>query len=156
MKRNFFKQSAPFAATIALSASSLVALAPMAHAKTVKKSTHKMAPARRRLPGGLMVQDLKVGKGAVARAGQSVSVHYRGTLTNGKIFDESYKRHQPFDFTLGAGMVIAGWDQGVKGMKVGGKRKLIIPPALAYGAGGQGPIPPNATLIFEVELQKVS
>ena len=104
----------------------------------------------------LQITDIKVGSGATAEDGKNVSVDYRGTLTNGTVFDESYKRGQPFDFVLGSGAVIPGWDQGVKGMKVGGKRKLIIPPDLGYGAGGQGPIPPNATLIFEVELQKVS
>jgi len=105
---------------------------------------------------GLITEDLKVGDGAEARRGQKVTVHYRGTLTNGTKFDASYDRDEPFTFNLGAGQVIKGWDQGVAGMKVGGKRKLTIPPALGYGArGAGGVIPPNATLVFEVELLDV-
>jgi FKBP-type peptidyl-prolyl cis-trans isomerase FkpA len=107
---------------------------------------------------GLEYQDLVVGTGAQASAGQQVSVHYTGWLQNpdgsaGKKFDSSLDRGQPFDFPLGAGHVIRGWDEGVAGMKVGGKRRLVIPAALGYGArGAGGVIPPNATLIFEVEL----
>lgn len=105
---------------------------------------------------GLITEDLKVGDGAEAKAGHKVTVHYRGTLTDGTKFDASYDRGEPFTFNLGAGQVIQGWDQGVAGMKVGGKRKLTIPPALGYGArGAGGVIPPNATLVFEVELLKV-
>lgn len=104
----------------------------------------------------LQITDSKVGTGAVAKAGQRVTVHYRGTLTDGKEFDASYKRNEPFSFTLGAGEVIKGWDQGVAGMKVGGKRKLVIPSELGYGEKGAGAdIPPNATLLFDVELLKV-
>jgi len=102
---------------------------------------------------GLQYIDLKVGLGPTAKAGQTVSVHYTGWLENGKKFDSSVDRGQPFSFPLGAGRVIKGWDEGVQGMKVGGKRKLIIPSQLGYGARGAGAaIPPNATLIFEVEL----
>lgn len=102
---------------------------------------------------GLQYIDLKVGTGATAQAGQTVNVHYTGWLENGKKFDSSVDRGQPFSFPLGAGRVIKGWDEGVQGMKVGGKRKLIIPSSLGYGArGAGGAIPPNATLIFEVEL----
>jgi FKBP-type peptidyl-prolyl cis-trans isomerase len=106
---------------------------------------------------GLEVQEMKPGTGAEAKSGQKVHVHYTGWLTNGKKFDSSVDRGQPFSFTLGAGQVIKGWDQGVAGMKVGGKRKLTIPPELAYGSKGVGGglIPPNSTLVFEVELLKV-
>ena len=102
---------------------------------------------------GLQYVDLKVGNGATAQAGKTVTVHYTGWLENGKKFDSSVDRGQPFSFPLGAGRVIKGWDEGVQGMKVGGKRKLIIPSNLGYGArGAGGAIPPHATLIFEVEL----
>ena len=103
--------------------------------------------------GKLQITDTRKGTGATATAGKTLSMHYRGTLSNGTQFDASYDRGQPFSFTLGAGQVIKGWDQGIKGMKVGGKRKLVIPSSLGYGArGAGGVIPPNATLIFEVEL----
>jgi FKBP-type peptidyl-prolyl cis-trans isomerase len=105
------------------------------------------------LPSGLKYTILETGEGPEAKAGQTVSVHYAGFLTNGKKFDASYDRGQFFDFPLGAGRVIKGWDEGVVGMKVGEKRKLVIPPELGYGArGAGGVIPPNATLIFIVEL----
>ena len=101
----------------------------------------------------LVIEDLRVGDGAEAKAGQNVSVHYTGTLTDGKKFDSSHDRGQPFKFKLGGGQVIQGWDQGVAGMKIGGLRKLTIPPHLGYGArGAGGVIGPNATLVFEVEL----
>jgi FKBP-type peptidyl-prolyl cis-trans isomerase len=104
----------------------------------------------------LQIEDIRVGDGAEAKAGKKVSVHYVGTLTNGKKFDSSRDRGQPFDFSLGAGQVIKGWDQGVAGMKVGGLRKLTIPPHLAYGDRGFPPvIPPGSTLVFEVELVAV-
>lgn len=101
----------------------------------------------------LKIEDLVVGTGAEAVAGKLISVHYTGTLTNGTKFDSSKDRGEPFEFTLGAGQVIQGWDKGFAGMKVGGKRKLTIPSEMGYGAqGAGGVIPPNATLIFEVEL----
>ena len=104
-------------------------------------------------PSGLKYEDIKVGTGDTAEAGKAVTVHYTGWLTNGTKFDSSKDRGQPFDFPLGGGRVIRGWDEGVQGMKVGGVRKLTIPPELGYGArGAGGVIPPNATLLFEVEL----
>ena len=106
---------------------------------------------------GLKYEDLTVGEGAEAKSGDRVSVHYTGWLENGTKFDSSVDRGRPFDFPLGAGRVIKGWDQGVAGMKVGGKRKLTIPPALGYGErGAGGVIPPNATLVFEVERLKIN
>lgn len=105
---------------------------------------------------GLIIEELAVGAGDVAAAGQTVTVHYTGWLTDGRKFDSSKDREDPFEFPLGARHVIAGWDEGVQGMKVGGRRKLTIPPALGYGARGAGNvIPPNATLVFEVELLAV-
>ena len=104
----------------------------------------------------LKIEDITVGTGAEAVAGKNVTVHYTGTLTDGTKFDSSVDRGTPFTFSLGAGEVIQGWDRGVAGMKVGGKRKLTIPSSLGYGErGAGGVIPPNATLIFDVELLKV-
>ena len=102
---------------------------------------------------GLRYQDVKVGSGEEATAGRTAVVHYTGWLTDGKKFDSSRDRGEPFSFPLGAGQVIPGWDQGVAGMKVGGRRKLVIPSDLGYGAQGAPPdIPPNSTLVFDVEL----
>lgn len=107
--------------------------------------------------GSLGIEDLVVGKGAEATLGDKVKVHYVGTLTSGKEFDSSRKHNEPFDFQIGAGEVIKGWDQGVAGMKVGGKRKLTVPPNLGYGMRGSPPvIPANATLVFEIELLDVT
>ena len=105
-------------------------------------------------PSGLKYQDVKIGSGPSPQSGQHVTVHYTGTLTNGTKFDSSVDRNDPFSFVIGQGNVIQGWDEGVMTMKVGGKRKLIIPPHLGYGAAGAGggKIPPNATLLFDVEL----
>ncbi|MCB6184040.1 FKBP-type peptidyl-prolyl cis-trans isomerase [Leeia sp. TBRC 13508] len=104
----------------------------------------------------LIIEDITTGEGKEAVAGQHVTVHYTGWLTDGKKFDSSKDRSQPFSFPLGAGHVIRGWDQGVQGMKEGGVRKLTIPAELGYGArGAGGVIPPNATLVFEVELIRV-
>ena len=107
-------------------------------------------------PSGLQYEDTTVGDGAEAKAGQHVHVHYTGELTDGRQFDSSRDRGEPLDFRLGVGQVIAGWDEGVQGMKVGGRRILVIPPELGYGArGAGGVIPPNATLVFDVELVDV-
>ena len=107
---------------------------------------------------GLKIEDLVVGTGATAEKGKTVSVHYTGWLidkSKADPFDSSVGRGQPYEFALGTGAVIRGWDEGVQGMKVGGKRLLTVPPDLGYGAQGNGPIPPNSTLIFEVELLDV-
>ena len=127
--------------------------APLGHAVAADSKVVEM-------PDGLKYTDNKLGDGAAATAGSKVSVHYTGWLSKdgakGAKFDSSLDRGQPFEFTLGAHQVIAGWDEGVAGMKVGGERTLIIPPELGYGArGAGGVIPPNATLIFDVQLLKV-
>jgi len=123
-------------------------------ARAAEETKPKMEePKEITTPSGLKYIELKEGTGDVAKAGQSVSVHYTGWLTDGKKFDSSVDRGQPFSFKLGAGQVIKGWDEGVAGMKVGGKRKLIIPADLAYGNRAMGGvIPANSTLVFEVEL----
>ena len=106
-----------------------------------------------KLPDGLEYWDIKEGTGAAAKSGDKVKVHYTGWLTDGKKFDSSVDRNEPFGFTIDGHQVIKGWDEGVAGMKVGGKRQLRIPPELGYGSrGAGGVIPPNATLIFDVEL----
>jgi FKBP-type peptidyl-prolyl cis-trans isomerase len=105
----------------------------------------------------LQIEEIEVGTGDEAKPGQTVTVHYTGWLTDGTKFDSSVDRGDPFQFSLGAGMVIKGWDQGVAGMCIGGKRKLTIPAELGYGSrGAGGVIPPNATLVFEVELLGIS
>ncbi len=106
--------------------------------------------------GQLKVEDLVVGTGATVVSGDTVTVNYVGTLTNGTKFDSSFDHGQPFTFRVGAGQVIAGWDQGLVGMRVGGKRRLTIPPSLGYGSRQNGPIPPNATLLFEIDLVSIA
>jgi FKBP-type peptidyl-prolyl cis-trans isomerase len=109
-----------------------------------------------KMPSGLRYQDVTPGQGTEATAGHAVTVHYTGWLPDGKKFDSSRDHGQPFTFTLGGGQVIAGWDQGVAGMRVGGRRKLVLPPDLAYGEAGAPPdIPPGATLVFDVEVLDV-
>jgi FKBP-type peptidyl-prolyl cis-trans isomerase len=110
-------------------------------------------PKLHKLASGVVYEDLVVGNGTMADPGLTVSMQYTGWLTNGTKFDSSFDHGRPYTFVLGTGAVIAGWDQGIKGMRLGGKRKLTIPPDMGYGAAGSGTrIPPNSTLIFEVEL----
>ena len=109
------------------------------------------------MDNGLQIQDLKIGTGPEAKAGDAISVNYIGALENGTVFDASAKHGGPATFQIGVGQLIKGWDIGIPGMKVGGKRKLIVPPSLGYGSQnvGNGLIPPNSTLVFEVELMSV-
>ncbi|MCL6096115.1 MAG: FKBP-type peptidyl-prolyl cis-trans isomerase [Patescibacteria group bacterium] len=107
------------------------------------------------MPDGLKIQDISLGTGREAKSGDTVAVNYLGTLENGTKFDSSYDRNQPFITQIGVGQIIKGWDEGIPGMRVGGKRKLIIPPELGYGAQAAGSIPPNSTLVFEVELVSI-
>jgi FKBP-type peptidyl-prolyl cis-trans isomerase len=104
----------------------------------------------------LVIEDVVIGSGAVAANGDSVTVHYVGTLLNGSQFDSSYSRNQPFTFRIGANQVIQGWERGVPGMRVGGKRRLTIPPSLGYGSQANGPIPANSTLRFEIDLLSIA
>lgn len=136
----------------------LFAVASLAAGQTDNSSPTKVEGKPKKTASGVEYWDLKVGTGATATNGKTVTVHYTGWLaSNGKKFDSSVDRGQPFMFQLGAGHVIKGWEEGVEGMKVGGKRQLRIPPDLGYGArGAGGVIPPNATLIFDVELLGVS
>ena len=107
-------------------------------------------------PSSLVVEDIVVGTGATAATGDTLTVHYVGRLQNGSQFESSYDLNSPYTFRVGAGQVIAGWDQGIPGMKVGGKRRLTIPPSLAYGNQQVGSIPPNSTLVFDVELLSIA
>lgn len=134
--------------TVLISALAMLLAVPAFAAKDSTKTDKTVTTA-----SGLKYIDQLVGKGASPVAGKRVKVHYTGTLENGVKFDSSVDRNQPFDFVIGVGQVIAGWDEGVMSMKVGGKRKLIIPAKLGYGSrGAGGVIPPNATLLFDVEL----
>ena len=133
-----------------------LATLPACQQRNITYPGEKTTMQKETTPSGLAFIDITVGTGTAAKAGDNVTVHYTGYLTDGKKFDSSVDRGQPFTFPLGAGRVIRGWDEGVAGMKVGGKRKLIIPPALAYGdRGAGGVIPPNAELVFDVELLKI-
>lgn len=147
--------------TAAKGADTSAAAAPSA-AQDLTKADSSYAPAlgvdlkaMARASSGLYTQDKKIGAGAVALPGKEVTVHYTGWLVDGKKFDSSRDHGQPFSFRLGGGEVIRGWDEGVAGMKVGGRRVLVVPSALGYGAGGQPGIPARATLVFDVELLKV-
>ena len=143
-----------------IGATAIIAALALTAPSWTSPATAQGAAKMSELPSGLKYTDSKVGDGAAATAGHKVSVHYTGWLDNkgekGKKFDSSLDRGEPFSFTLGGGQVIKGWDQGVAGMKVGGKRKLTIPSHLAYGPQQQGKdIPPNSDLVFDVELLKV-
>jgi peptidylprolyl isomerase len=147
------EQSTPAAitATPAISPSPLPDSDPDTMTQTPEANPNTITTA-----SGLQYVDLEEGTGATPEAGQTVYVHYTGTLEDGTKFDSSRDRNQPFSFRLGAGQVIQGWDEGISTMKVGGRRQLIIAPALGYGSRGIGPIPPNSTLLFDVELLRVS
>lgn len=126
---------------------------PVAPTATVAQGTAAPASTLKKTSSGLQYEDLVAGSGNTPSPGKQVTVHYTGWLTNGTKFDSSLDKNQPFTFTIGRGEVVPGWDEGVMTMKLGGKRKLIIPPELGYGAAGAGGvIPPNATLVFEVIL----
>lgn len=129
---------------------------PVAPAATAVKDAAAPASAMKKTPSGLQYEDLVAGSGNTPSSGKQVTVHYTGWLTNGTKFDSSLDKNQPFTFTIGKGEVVPGWDEGVMTMKIGGKRKLVIPPELGYGTSGAGGIiPPNATLVFEVILLDV-
>jgi len=133
----------------------IVALAAGAAAYLFVPGLPGRAGAEVTTPSGLKYTDLVVGTGPSPRRGQMAVVHYTGTLTDGTKFDSSRDKGQPYSFPLGMGRVIRGWDEGVATMKVGGRRKLVVPPALGYGATGNGTIPPNSTLVFDIELLDV-
>jgi FKBP-type peptidyl-prolyl cis-trans isomerase len=144
-------------ATVLLFGDNIVRIFTGAQQSAVINSTMEESNGTGDLPSAneFVIEDVVVGTGAEAKAGDVLTVNYTGALTNGQVFDSSVGR-QPFQFKLGAGDVIRGWEEGFSGMKVGGKRRLILPPQYAYGAQQAGPIPPNSTLIFEVELLDVS
>jgi FKBP-type peptidyl-prolyl cis-trans isomerase len=149
----------PIAITLLALSSLAVTQTASAHkaaAKPADAGPTKVTGAPTKTASGLEYWDIKVGTGAVAQSGQHIKVDYTGWLTNGKKFDSSVGTGKPFEVMLGAGQVIKGWDEGIAGMKVGGKRQLRIPPDLAYGAAGYSTlIPPNSTLIFDVKLLDV-
>lgn len=154
MKKLTFKEAVAVAASIGvigflLFGSSIIALFNPSNSRA--SSTAMKTPAT-----GVTTEDIIVGTGDIAKAGDTITVNYVGTLTDGKVFDSSYDRKQPFTFILGQGKVIRGWEEGFKGMRVGGKRRLIIAPDYGYGAQSIGPIPANSVLIFDVELLNVS
>src|ERR1700689_1897196 len=144
------------AVVVMVALAAVVVVAQSAARKSAASSTNsptKVTGEGVKTDSGLIYWDIRVGNGAEAKEGSHVRVHYTGWLTSGKKFDSSVDAGKPFDFTIGNGEVIKGWEEGVAGMKVGGKRQLRIPPELAYGAEGSPPtIPPNATLIFDIQL----
>ena len=122
--------------------------------QTSQKATPSTQPTQAQAQE-LQIEDIQVGTGPEVKSGDTISIDYKGTLPDGTVFDSSYKRGQPFETQIGVGQVIKGWDEGVIGMQVGGKRKLVIPPAMGYGEQDMGTIPANSTLIFEVELKEI-
>jgi peptidylprolyl isomerase len=144
-----FASCAVFAICFPLVALAAPTAAPKAHHSKAGPAVGKMVTTR----SGLKYVDLVIGRGPTPKVGQTISVLYTGRLTNGTVFDSTGTRdNEPFETPIGVGQVIKGWDEGMLGMRVGGKRRLIIPPSLGYGAEAQGPIPPNSTLIFDVQL----
>jgi peptidylprolyl isomerase len=139
---------APVVSPPAMTSSSVPQMSSTPHTKSSAGITHGVVQSI----GALKYVDIVQGQGDVAQSGIHVMVLYTGRLANGTTFDSTIDRNHPFEFQLGSGQVIQGWDVGIKGMRVGGKRRLIIPPELGYGEGGSGPIPPNSTLTFDVEL----
>lgn len=130
---------------------------PPANLDNSSNSPLSVIPTTSKTMEKLKIEDIKIGTGPEVKSGDTVTIHYSGTLEDGTKFDSSYDRKTPFETQIGVGQVIKGWDEGVPGMKVGGKRKLTIPPELGYGSSGAGDvIPPNATLIFEVELVSIN
>ncbi len=158
MKKPTLTLATPFAfGLLTVAAFALGACTKKEETKTETTAAQSQSNAMTTTASELKIEDLKTGSGAEAVNGKKVTVHYTGWLTDGKKFDSSVDRGTPFDFKLGEGAVIQGWEKGVAGMKVGGKRKLTIPSSMGYGerGAGDGLIPPNATLVFEVELLKV-
>jgi FKBP-type peptidyl-prolyl cis-trans isomerase len=145
-------QTAPTTVTVNENDKSLIASKTMSDANIIANDSGANVVTT---DSGLKYIELQEGTGATPSPGQKIQVHYTGTLTNGKKFDSSRDRNQPFEFNVAMGQVIKGWDEGLSTMKVGGRRQLIIPPELGYGTRGIGPIPPNSTLIFDVELLAV-
>src|SRR3989344_2283219 len=146
----FYKKSNSFRDILQIGSSPTMSVAPLPTPTSIPPETNKIT----KMENGLQIEDLKVGTGDEAKAGDTISVNYSGSLENGTVFDASAKHGGPATFQIGVGQLIKGWDIGIPGMKIGGKRKLIVPPSLGYGSQnvGNGLIPPNSTLVFEVEL----
>lgn len=133
----------------------ILSLAILSACSSTKEATKNEFPDYKTTSSGLQYKDIEVGTGTMPEKGQICVVHYHGTLLDGTVFDSSKERGQPFEFPIGVGRVIKGWDEGVMTMRIGGKRKLVVPPDLGYGSRTMGSIPPNSTLVFEVELLNI-